>query len=67
MGIAAFSDVMDYCFLCAVLMFLEDKEEEERFLLSELIAFVEVQLKEAISIDWTQFHKENHWSGYFAI
>lgn len=55
MGIAAFNDVMDYCFLCAVLMFLEDKEEEERFLLSELIAFVEVQLKEAISIDWTQF------------
>ena len=45
MGITAFQDVRDYCILCAILIFLEDKEEQEQFLLSEplsicLIAWV---------------------------
>lgn len=55
MGIQEFSDVLDYCILCVVLMYLEDKEEEEQFLLSELIDYVETKLKGMISIDWTSF------------
>lgn len=55
MGISEFTDIRDYCILCVVLMYLEDKEEQEQFLLSELIDYVETQLKAYLSIDWTSF------------
>ncbi|MBS6196640.1 MAG: TIGR02678 family protein [Clostridiales bacterium] len=55
MGIGEFTEIRDYCILCAVLMYLEDKEEQEQFLLSELIDYVETQLKSYLSIDWTSF------------
>lgn len=55
MGIGEFADIRDYCILCVVLMYLEDKEEQEQFLLSELIDYVETQLKAYIEIDWTSF------------
>lgn len=55
MGIQQFQSLQDYCILCTVLMYLEDKEEQEQFLLSELIDFVETQLKEKMTIDWTSF------------
>lgn len=55
MGILEFSDIRDYCILCVVLMYLEDKEEQEQFLLSELIDYVETQLKSYMQIDWTSF------------
>ncbi|MBO5153518.1 MAG: TIGR02678 family protein [Eubacterium sp.] len=55
MGIQEFSDIRDYCILCVVLMYLEDKEEQEQFLLSELIDYVETQLKSYMQIDWTSF------------
>lgn len=55
MGIGEFTEIRDYCILCAVLMYLEDKEEQEQFLLSELISYVETQLKSYMSIDWTSF------------
>ena len=55
MGIQEFADIRDYCILCVVLMFLEDKEEQEQFLLSELIDYVETQLKAYMQIDWTSF------------
>lgn len=55
MGIQEFSDMLDYCILCVVLMYLEDKEEGEQFLLSELIDYVETKLKGDILIDWTSF------------
>lgn len=55
MGIGEFTEIRDYCILCVVLMYLEDKEEQEQFLLSELIDYVEVQLKAYMSIDWTSF------------
>ena len=32
MGIGEFTDIRDYCILCVVLMYLEDKEEQEQFL-----------------------------------
>ena len=55
MGIQEFTDIRDYCILCVVLMYLEDKEEQEQFLLSELIDYVETQLKSYMTIDWTSF------------
>lgn len=55
MGIQEFSEIRDYAILCAILMFLEDKEEQEQFLLSELIDFVETCLKQHMEIDWTSF------------
>ena len=55
MGIQEFSDILDYCILCVILMYLEDKEEGEQFLLSELIDYVETKLKGMYSIDWTSF------------
>lgn len=55
MGIREYTDIRDYCILCAVLIYLEDKEEQEQFLLSELIDFVETQLKSYMEIDWTSF------------
>ena len=35
-GIPEFSEVQDYCLLCGVLLLLEDKDDGQRFLLSEL-------------------------------
>lgn len=55
MGIQDFTDVLDYCILCVVLMYLEDKEEGEQFLLSELLDYVETKLKGEVPIDWTSF------------
>lgn len=55
MGITEFTDIRDYSILCVVLMYLEDMEEQEQFLLSELIDYVETQLKGYMSIDWTSF------------
>ena len=55
MGIQEFTDIRDYCILCVVLMYLEDKEEQEQFLLSELIDYVETQLKPCFPVDWTSF------------
>lgn len=55
MGIGEFTDIRDYCILCVVLMYLEDKEEGEQFLLSALIDYVETQLKAYLPVDWTSF------------
>lgn len=55
MGIQDFSDILDYCILCVVLMYLEDKEEGEQFLLSELTDYVEAKLKGEFPMDWTSF------------
>lgn len=55
MGIQEFAEIRDYCILCAVLIFLEDREEGEQFLLSELIDSVETQLKVYMQLDWTSF------------
>jgi len=55
MGIEAFTEKRDYCVLCALLMFLEDKEDNEQFLLSELVSVIEVRLREYMEVDWTKF------------
>lgn len=55
MGIQDFTEIRDYCILCTVLMFLEDKEEQEQFLLSEMIDYVGVQMKTVMEMDWNSF------------
>lgn len=55
MGIQEFKEIRDYVILCIVLMFLEDKEEQEQFLLSELIEYVGVQLRKWMEVDWNSF------------
>lgn len=55
MGISEFESTIDYCIFCSVLIFLEDKEDEEQFLLSEMIPAIEMQLKDLIEIDWTKY------------
>lgn len=55
MGIQEFTDILDYCILCVVLMYLEDMAEGEQFLLSELLDYVETKLKGEVPIDWTSF------------
>jgi uncharacterized protein (TIGR02678 family) len=55
MGIRDFTDTRDYVLLCALLIFLDDKEDHEQFLLSELITVLEAQLRNLLPIDWTNY------------
>ncbi|MDE5770891.1 MAG: TIGR02678 family protein [Ruminococcus sp.] len=55
MGIQNFKEVNDYCFLCTLLLFLDDKADGDKFLLSELISGIEVRLSGKIDIDFTRF------------
>lgn len=55
MGITNFIEIRDYCIFTALLIFLEDKEDNEQFLLSELVDMIEVQLKDFEDVDWTVF------------
>ena len=55
MGIADFTETTDYILFCALLIFLEDLEDQEAFLLSELIDRMEIQLKPVMELDWTRF------------
>lgn len=53
MGIQEFQDIKEYQMFCFLLMFLEDKEIEEKFVLSNLTEYIQVQFKE--EIQWTSF------------
>ncbi len=55
MGIASFQDPLDYCLLCAVLLFLADLDDGAPFLLSSLTQAVETFLGELQPVDWTRF------------
>lgn len=55
MGITEFTDKTDYCIFSALLIFLEDREDGEPFLLSELVDVITIQLKEFIQLDSTVF------------
>ena len=59
MGIGAFTRTIEYGFLCMVLMFLEDKEVEEQFVLSQLTEYIQVNYKEE-RIDWTLYSNRRH-------
>lgn len=51
MGIEVFDAPSDYCLLCALLIFLEERDEGERFLLSELTPSLLAYLQPVLS-DW---------------
>lgn len=59
MGIQEFTDPIEYVFFCLILMFLEDKESEEQFVLSELTEYVQGQYREE-QIDWTVYRFRRH-------
>lgn len=54
MGIDTFRSILEYRMFCYILMFLEDKDDEEQFVLSNLSEFIQVQFLEG-EIDWTSF------------
>lgn len=54
MGIQEFQSVKEYQMFCYLLMFLEDKEREEQFLLSSLTEYIQLQFTDG-NIDWTDF------------
>lgn len=54
MGIKDFQSILEYQMFLYVLMFLEDKEIEEQFVLSHLTEFIHHQFEDGV-IDWTNF------------
>lgn len=72
MGITSFDDPICYVFLCYLLMFLEEKEPEEQFVLAQVTDFIQSQRDMQETVDWTEytqrkrlikvleFSKENH-------
>lgn len=54
MGIGVFNSTEEYAFLCMVLMFLEDKEAEEQFVLSQLTEYIAAGMV-GDKVDWTLY------------
>ncbi|NKF06096.1 TIGR02678 family protein [Clostridium gasigenes] len=54
MGISDFTDKKEYIFFLNILMFLEDKNKEEQFILSNLTEYIESAYVDE-KIDWTVF------------
>ncbi len=54
MGIEDFKDKESYAFLCILLMFLEEREAEEQFVLSQITEYVSANMPEG-SVDWTLY------------
>ena len=59
MGILEFNDKIEYVFFCMILMFLEEKEAMEQFVLSELTEYIQGQYQEE-QIDWTVYQYRRH-------
>ena len=56
MGIGAFREIREYTMLLYLLMFLEDKDMEQQFVLSEITEFLYMQATESEDVfDWTDF------------
>ena len=54
MGIQKFSSKEEYAYLCILLMFLEDRDAQEQFILSQLTEYITANLPGDIS-DWTLY------------
>lgn len=55
MGIEAFKNPKSYVFLCLVLMYLEEMEQGEQFVLAQMIGFVKDHYPSSETIDWTLY------------
>lgn len=54
MGIMEFTSQEEYAFLCILLMFLEDKDAEEQFILSQLTEYIAANMPDQ-PVDWTLY------------
>lgn len=54
MGIQKFTSKEEYAYLCIFLMFLEDKDTQEQFILSQLTEYLSANLPGEIT-DWTLY------------
>lgn len=54
MGITEFTSKEEYAFLCILLVFLEDKDAEEQFVLSKLTEYIEAEMP-GDQTDWTLY------------
>lgn len=55
-GIPDFAEVSDYCLLCGVLLMLEDKDDGQRFLLSELTQAVSAYVRPYLpELTWERY------------
>ena len=54
MGIQEFSSKQEYAFLCVLLMFLEDKDAQEQFILSQLTEYIASNMPSG-AVDWTLY------------
>ena len=54
MGIQEFTSKEEYAFLCILLMFLEDKDPQGQFILSQLTEYVSANMPNG-SVDWTLY------------
>jgi len=54
-GISDFRTKEDYALLCFLLMFLEDRETDEQFILSQLTEYLSMQAAEMMELDWTEY------------
>lgn len=59
MGIQEFSNHLEYIFLCMILMFLEERDSGEQFVLSMLTEYIQGNIKEE-QIDWTIYNYRRH-------
>lgn len=59
MGITEFTEPLEYAFLCVILMFLEDKEVQEQFVLSQLTEYITATMKTE-KIEWTVYTNRRH-------
>lgn len=59
MGIQEFSDHLEYIFLCMILIFLEERDLGEQFVLSMLTEYIQGNIKEE-QIDWTIYSYRRH-------
>lgn len=54
MGVQEFTAKEEYAFLCVVLMFLEDKDAGEQFILSQLTEYIALHMP-GETVDWTLY------------
>lgn len=57
MGIGHFETQISYVFFCLLLMFLEDREPEEQFILSQITDYIKAQPAEGEAVDWTVYQQ----------
>ncbi|MCD8118861.1 MAG: TIGR02678 family protein [Lachnospiraceae bacterium] len=59
MGIEEFSSTEEYAFFCILLMFLEDRDAEEQFILSQLTEYLSANMP-GQGVDWTIYTTRRH-------